>query len=47
MYMKKILLFTVLLGAVLLTLQGCAKDELDTTGSIAGVITAMPRRPRL
>ena len=37
--MKKILLFAALLGACLLALQGCAKDELDTTGSIAGVIT--------
>ena len=37
--MKKILLFTVFLGACLLTFIGCAKDELDTTGSIAGIIT--------
>lgn len=37
--MKKILLLTILLGACLLTFLGCAKDELDTTGSIAGVIT--------
>jgi len=29
MYMKKILLFAALLGACLLALQGCAKDELD------------------
>ena len=37
--MKKILLFTALFGACLFVLQGCAKDELDTTGSIVGVIT--------
>lgn len=39
MSMKKNLFFTVLLGVCLLLFHGCTKDELDTTGSIAGVIT--------
>lgn len=46
--MKKILLLTVLLVASQLVFQGCSKDELDTTGSVAGVITdAETNRPLL
>ena len=37
--MKKRLLLTTLFGVCLLVVIGCAKDVLDTTGSISGIIT--------
>ena len=39
MNMKKILSILSLLGICLLVCIGCAKDVLDTTGNISGVIT--------